>query len=47
MAGKPESNCDESKIETLYRLKHIRLRMGMFGGRIANSGHCDDHSGIS
>jgi DNA gyrase/topoisomerase IV subunit B len=47
MAEKTKHNYDGSKIETLCWLKHIRLRMGMYSGRIANSGHCDDQSGIS
>jgi len=33
---------DESKIKTLSSLEHIRLRTGMYIGRIGNGGHYDD-----
>jgi len=33
---------DESKIKTLSSLEHIRLRTGMYIGRIGNGTHYDD-----
>lgn len=33
---------DESKIKTLSSLEHIRLRPGMYIGRLGNGGHQDD-----
>ena len=33
---KPKHNYDESKIKTLSSLEHIRLRTGMYIGRIGN-----------
>src|ERR1700757_4199991 len=33
---------DESKIKTLSSLEHIRLRTGMYIGRIGNGNHYDD-----
>ena len=33
---------DESKIKTLSSLEHIRLRTGMYIGRIGNGSHPDD-----
>src|SRR5437899_7351339 len=33
---------DESKIKTLSSLEHIRLRTGMYIGRIGDGSHCDD-----
>ena len=33
---------DESKIKTLSSLEHIRLRTGMYIGRIGNGSHYDD-----
>ncbi len=35
-------NYDESKIKTLSSLEHIRLRTGMYIGRIGNGAHYDD-----
>ncbi|MEI9960155.1 MAG: hypothetical protein WDM76_03185 [Limisphaerales bacterium] len=34
MAEKTKNNYDESKIKTLSSLEHIRLRTGMYIGRI-------------
>ena len=36
MAEKNKHNYDESKIKTLSSLEHIRLRTGMYIGRIGN-----------
>jgi topoisomerase-4 subunit B len=36
MAEKTKHNYDESKIKTLSSLEHIRLRTGMYLGRIGN-----------
>ena len=33
---------DESKIKTLSSIEHIRLRTGMYIGRIGNGSHHDD-----
>src|SRR5947209_3269233 len=33
---------DESKIKTLSSLEHIRLRTGMYIGRVGNGSHYDD-----
>src|SRR5213082_1038303 len=33
---------DESKIKTLSSIEHIRLRTGMYIGRIGTGAHCDD-----
>ena len=42
MAEKTKHNYDESKIKTLSSLEHIRLRTGMYIGRIGNGAHPDD-----
>jgi topoisomerase-4 subunit B len=42
MAEKPKHHYDESKIKTLSSLEHIRLRTGMYIGRIGNGNHYDD-----
>ena len=42
MADKAKHNYDESKIKTLSSLEHIRLRTGMYIGRIGNGSHPDD-----
>jgi topoisomerase-4 subunit B len=42
MAEKSKHNYDESKIKTLSSLEHIRLRTGMYIGRIGNGSHPDD-----
>jgi topoisomerase-4 subunit B len=42
MAEKPKNVYDESKIKTLSSLEHIRLRTGMYIGRIGNGTHYDD-----
>jgi DNA gyrase subunit B/topoisomerase-4 subunit B len=42
MAEKPKHNYDESKVKTLSSLEHIRLRTGMYIGRIGNGSHPDD-----
>jgi DNA gyrase subunit B/topoisomerase-4 subunit B len=42
MAEKPKNIYDESKIKTLSSLEHIRLRTGMYIGRIGNGSHYDD-----
>src|SRR5881296_2047963 len=42
MSEKPKHNYDESKIKTLSSLEHIRLRTGMYIGRIGNGSHYDD-----
>ncbi|MEA3548026.1 MAG: ATP-binding protein, partial [Thermodesulfobacteriota bacterium] len=36
------STYDESKIKTLSSLEHIRLRPGMYIGRLGNGSHGDD-----
>lgn len=38
----PAHNYDESKIKTLSSLEHIRLRPGMYIGRLGNGSHPDD-----
>ena len=42
MADKPTAIYDESKIKTLSSLEHIRLRTGMYIGRIGSGAHPDD-----
>ena len=42
MAEKTKHNYDESKIKTLSSLEHIRLRTGMYIGRIGSGAHYDD-----
>jgi len=42
MAEKLKHNYDESKVKTLSSLEHIRLRTGMYIGRIGNGSHPDD-----
>src|SRR5215471_17834835 len=42
MAEKTKHNYDESKVKTLSSLEHIRLRTGMYIGRIGNGAHPDD-----
>src|SRR5258706_873460 len=42
MAEKSKHNYDESKIKTLSSLEHIRLRTGMYIGRIGSGAHYDD-----
>jgi DNA gyrase subunit B/topoisomerase-4 subunit B len=42
MPEKPKHNYDESKVKTLSSLEHIRLRTGMYIGRIGNGSHPDD-----
>jgi topoisomerase IV subunit B len=42
MAEKTKHNYDESKVKTLSSLEHIRLRTGMYIGRIGNGSHPDD-----
>ena len=42
MAEKSKQVYDESKIKTLSSLEHIRLRTGMYIGRIGNGSHPDD-----
>ncbi len=42
MAEKTKHNYDESKIKTLSSLEHIRLRTGMYIGRIGDGSHYDD-----
>ncbi len=42
MSRKPENVYDESKIKTLSSLEHIRLRTGMYIGRIGDGTHYDD-----
>jgi DNA gyrase subunit B/topoisomerase-4 subunit B len=42
MADTTKHNYDESKIKTLSSLEHIRLRTGMYIGRIGNGSHPDD-----
>ena len=42
MAGSNKHVYDESKIKTLSSLEHIRLRTGMYVGRIGDGSHYDD-----
>ncbi len=42
MAKKPTSVYDESKIKTLSSLEHIRLRTGMYIGRLGDGSSLDD-----
>src|SRR5947207_1514138 len=42
MAEKPKHVYDESKIKTLSSLEHIRLRTGMYIGRLGDGSHQDD-----
>src|SRR5271154_7181679 len=42
MAGNKKHAYDESKIKTLSSLEHIRLRTGMYIGRIGDGSHYDD-----
>ena len=42
MAESKKHSYDESKIKTLSSLEHIRLRTGMYIGRIGNGMHYDD-----
>src|SRR5512140_2103537 len=42
MADNGKHVYDESKIKTLSSLEHIRLRTGMYIGRIGNGSHYDD-----
>src|SRR5579884_355319 len=42
MAETKKHNYDESKIKTLSSLEHIRLRTGMYIGRIGDGSHYDD-----
>src|ERR1019366_2831381 len=42
MAETAKHNYDESKIKTLSSLEHIRLRTGMYIGRIGNGSNPDD-----
>ena len=42
MAESSKHNYDESKIKTLSSLEHIRLRTGMYIGRIGDGSHYDD-----
>ena len=42
MAETTKHNYDESKIKTLSSLEHIRLRTGMYIGRIGTGAHPDD-----
>jgi len=42
MAGSDKHVYDESKIKTLSSLEHIRLRTGMYIGRIGDGSHYDD-----
>src|SRR5262245_31745805 len=42
MADAKKHVYDESKIKTLSSLEHIRLRTGMYIGRIGNGSHYDD-----
>ena len=42
MAENQKHSYDESKIKTLSSLEHIRLRTGMYIGRIGNGTHYDD-----
>src|SRR5438105_10010166 len=42
MSEKTKHNYDESKIKTLSSLEHIRLRTGLYIGRIGDGSHYDD-----
>ena len=42
MAEDKKHNYDESKVKTLSSIEHIRLRTGMYIGRIGNGSHYDD-----
>jgi DNA gyrase subunit B/topoisomerase-4 subunit B len=42
MPGKTKHNYDESKVKTLSSLEHIRLRTGMYIGRLGDGSHYDD-----
>jgi len=42
MAGDKKHVYDESKIKTLSSLEHIRLRTGMYIGRVGDGSHYDD-----
>ncbi|MEW6302804.1 MAG: toprim domain-containing protein [Verrucomicrobiota bacterium] len=42
MANPEKHNYDESKIKTLSSLEHIRLRTGMYIGRVGDGSHYDD-----
>ena len=42
MAENTKHVYDESKIKTLSSLEHIRLRTGMYIGRIGDGSHYDD-----
>lgn len=42
MAESTKHNYDESKIKTLSSLEHIRLRTGMYIGRVGDGSHPDD-----
>ena len=42
MADDKKHVYDESKIKTLSSLEHIRLRTGMYIGRISDGSHQDD-----
>ena len=42
MAEAKKHNYDESKIKTLSSLEHIRLRTGMYIGRVGDGSHYDD-----
>jgi DNA gyrase subunit B/topoisomerase-4 subunit B len=42
MAENKQQNYDESKIKTLSSLEHIRLRTGMYIGRVGDGSHYDD-----
>lgn len=42
MAENKQQNYDESKIKTLSSLEHIRLRTGMYIGRVGDGNHYDD-----
>ena len=41
-AKKKKHNYDESKVKTLSSLEHIRMRTGMYIGRIGDGSHYDD-----
>ena len=42
MSDAKKHNYDESKVKTLSSLEHIRLRTGMYIGRIGDGSHYDD-----
>src|SRR2546429_4056236 len=42
MADRVKHNYDESKVKTLSSLEHIRLRTGMYIGRLGDGSHHDD-----